>query len=142
MSGFITADGADYLMNLFGGIENLVPEYFVALVTGPVGTAESGDELAEPAYDDYARSAVPTGPENWSTAYGSLTNLVDVTFTIPSVQTWEGIKGWVICDSAEGGRTLFAGDIEEFDVIIGDQVVFPPGSITVGIELDGWRETI
>lgn len=142
MTGFITADGADYLMNVFSGVEDIVSEYWVALVTAPVGTAESGDELAEPQVGDYTRASISVGPDNWVVAYGSLTNSVEITFGIPGVDPWTGIVGWALCDSPFEGRCLYAGDYDPFDVAVGDQVVLPPGSVSIGLELDSWRETI
>jgi hypothetical protein len=141
MSGFITSDGADYLMALFGGIELVTSSYYVALVTSPVGTAEAGEELSEPLAGDYARAVINTGPENWMVAYGALTNIVDITFGTPGVDPWSGIVGWAVCDSATGGRALWAGDSEPYDVAVGDQVILPAGSVTLSLEMDGWRET-
>lgn len=142
MSGFITADGADYLMSVFAGVEDVLPEYYVALVTAPVGTAESGEELAEPLVGDYGRAMISSGPENWVVAYGSLTNTVEITFPIPGLDPWDGIVGWALCDSAAGGRVFYAGDYDPYDVAVGEQVVLPPGSVSLGMELDSWRETI
>jgi hypothetical protein len=141
MSGFITSDGADYLMALLGGVEQVAPEYYVALVTSPVGTAEAGTELAEPAHDDYFRAVISSGPENWVVAYGALTNIVDVIFAAPSAEAWEGIIGWALCDAATEGRVLYAGDTDPYDVAVGDQVVMTSGSITLAMEMDSWRET-
>lgn len=141
MTGFITADGSDYLMNLFSGIEDVMPFYYVALVTNPVGTAESGDELSEPPYEDYARAAIEIGPENWVVAYGALTNSVQIALSVPGAQAWTGIVGWAICDSSSGGRVLFAGDEEPFDIAIGEQTYLPAGALTISIDMGSWRET-
>lgn len=141
MTGFITSDGADYLMGLFSGTEALLSAYYVALVVTPVGTAEAGIELAEPPYSDYSRSAINTGAESWVVAYGALTNIVAVTFPSPSAEPWLGVVGWAICDASVEGRVLFAGDTDTYDVAVGDQVVMPPGTITLDVEMDSWRET-
>jgi hypothetical protein len=140
MTGFITADGSDYLMGLFGGVELVASSYFIALVTQPVGTAEAGIELSEPVYPEYARAEILSGPENWAVAYGALTNTVDVSFGVPSADAWVGITGWAVCDAATEGRVLYAGDTDPYDVAIGDQVVLPAGSITLSLELDSWPE--
>lgn len=141
MTGFITTDGSDYLMNLFAGIEDVVPIYYVALVTVPIGTAESGDELVEPAFNDYARSAIEIGPENWTVAYGALTNSVQIALAVPSIQPWTGIMGWAICDADSGGRVLFAGDEDPFDIAIGEQTYLPAGALTISVDMSSWRET-
>lgn len=141
MTGFITSDGADYLMGLFSGTEEVLSVYYVALVVTPVGTAEAGVELAEPPYGDYARSPINNGPENWVVAYGALTNLTEVIFASPGAEPWLGIVGWAICDASMEGRVLFAGDTDIFDVAVGDQVVMPIGTITLDVEMDSWRET-
>lgn len=140
MSGFITADGSDFMMSVFSGIEMIPEHYWVALVTAPVGTAEAGTELSEPAYEDYARAQIPVGPENWLVAYGASTNIVDVTFGIPGVSPWINIVGWAICDAETEGRVLYAGDLDPFDVAVGDQVTLAAGAITLSIDLDSWRE--
>jgi hypothetical protein len=140
MTGFITSDGADYLMSVFAGIEDVAPEYWVALVTAPVGTSESGDELTEPDFGDYSRSSISSGPENWVVAYGALTNIMEIPFPIPGLDPWTGVVGWALCDSQSGGRVLYAGDAEPYDVAVGEQVVLPAGSVTLGIELESWRE--
>lgn len=142
MSGFLTAAGADYLMNLFGGVEDPVSQYWVALVTTAVGTAEDGTEISEPIIADYGRAVVHSGPENWVTAYGALTNVTEITFPIPGIEDWTGIIGWAMCDAETAGRVFWAGDFESYDVAVGDQVVLPIGSITLAMEMDGWREVI
>lgn len=141
MSGFITGDGADYLMAVATGVEAPVTQFWIALVTSPVGASESGSELAEPTANDYARASISNGPENWAVAYGSVTNITVVSFVIPGVDPWTGIVGWAVCDSMTEGRVLYAGETEPFDVAVGDQTQLPAGSVTFSIELDGWRET-
>lgn len=141
MTGFITADGADYLMGLFGGVRDLPSNYYLALVNSPVGTSESGEELSEMPYPDYQRVMISLGPENWTVAYGTLTNTAGIYMPIPTVDDWIGVSGWAICDSELDGKVLFAGDDEPYDVAVGEQVVFPPGSVTLAIDLYGWRET-
>lgn len=140
MSGFITGDGADYLMSVVTGIEEPITQFWVALVTSPVGASEAGSELAEPIATDYARAYIANGPENWTVAYGAATNITIVTFVVPGVDPWTGIVGWAICDAETEGRVLYAGEMEPFDVAVGDQTQLPPGSITLSVELDGWRQ--
>lgn len=140
MSGFITSDGSDFMMSVFAGIEQPPENYWVALVTAPVGTSEAGVELSEPAFEDYSRAQIPVGPENWMVAYGAVTNIVDITFGIPGVSPWINIVGWALVDSETDGRVLYAGDFEPFDVAVGDQVTLSAGSITFSIDLDSWRE--
>lgn len=140
MTGFITSDGADYLMKLFAGIETVADAYYLALVTQPVGTTESGEELVEPDFGDYYRAPIDLGPENWYVAYGSMTNTVQIAIAQPTTDAWTGIIGWAICDSDFGGRVLYAGDEESFDIAIDEQLYLAPGSVTLAIEQDGWRE--
>jgi hypothetical protein len=141
MSGFITTDGADYLMNLWSGIETVSSYYFIALVTEPVGSAESGDELVEPDDVDYFRTPVDVGPENWTVAYGSVTNTVQIALAVPSSVDWTGIVGWAICDSEVGGRILWAGDEEPFDISVEEQTYLPAGSLSLSLDMGSWRET-
>jgi len=140
MAGFITTDGADYLMSLFAGVEEILPEYFIALVTESVGAAQSGENILEPTAGDYFRVPIGIGPEYWSIAYGTATNTVMITLPIPGLEDWTGIIGWAICDSVTGGRVLYAGDYDSFDVAVGDQTFLPAGSISLSIDLAGWRE--
>jgi hypothetical protein len=140
MAGFITTEGADYLMALFTGVEDVLNEYWIALVTEAVGAAQSGENIAEPLTDDYYRVPISIGPESWSIAYGTATNTVLVTFPIPGLEDWTGIVGWAICDAESGGRVLYAGDDEMFDIAVGDQTFLPAGAISLSIDLAGWRE--
>jgi len=140
MSGFITAAGADFLMGVVTGVVPAPENLYVALVTEPVGTSEDGSELTEPTGASYYRATIYTGPENWFVAYGSSTNLAEVSFDVAQ-EDWEGIRGWAVCDEFEGGQVLWAGDDDPYDVPSGDQVILSPGAITFGIALDGWRET-
>lgn len=140
MAGFITTDGADYLMSLFAGVEDVIEQYYIALVTEPVGAAQSGETILEPTAGDYFRVPILTGPENWTIAYGTATNSVTITLPIPGLEDWTGIVGWAICDEVTGGRVLYAGDSDEYDVAVGDQTFLPAGSITLSIDLAGWRE--
>jgi hypothetical protein len=140
MAGFITTDGADYLMSLFTGVEEILPEYWIGLVTEAVGASESGESISEPTSGDYFRVPISIGPESWTIAYGTASNTVLITFPIPGVDDWAGIVGWVICDSEVGGRVLYAGDADMYDISLGDQTFLPPGSISLSIELAGWRE--
>lgn len=139
MAGFITTDGADYLMSLFTGTEAILSEYYIALVTETVGTAQSGETILEPG-GDYTRIPITIGPDAWTVAYGTATNTVLVTLPVPAMEDWTGIIGWAICDSVTGGRVLYAGDYEEFDVAVGDETFLPAGSISLTIDLAGWRE--
>lgn len=141
MAGFITTDGADYLMSVAIGIQEPAEQFWVALVTSPVGASEAGDEITEPLVGDYARTPIPNGPENWAVAYGATTNIATVAFGIPGVDPWTGIVGWALCDAETAGKVLYAGEMDPFDVEVGDQTFLPPGSITLSIDLDGWRET-
>ena len=140
MSGFITTDGADHLMSVLTGVSDPLTQFWVALVTAQVGTSESGEELSEPTQSAYGRAAISNGPENWMVAYGAVTNTTTVAFGIPGVDPWVGIVGWALCDSETGGKILYAGESEPYDVEVGDQTFLPPGSITLAVDMVGWRE--
>lgn len=141
MSGFLTTDGADYIMSIWSSIEVPVESYYIALVTQPIGSAESGDELAEIVSGDYYRAAIMAGPENWSVAYGSLTNLTQIALPVPVSEDWTGIVGWALCDADSGGRVLWAGDVDTFDIVIGEETYLPAGSLSLSFDLGTWRET-
>jgi len=140
MAGFITSDGADYLMSLFAGVTELLPEYWLAIVTEQVGASQSAEDIKEPLSDDYYRVSIVIGPDAWTVAYGTATNTVLVALPVPGIADWTGIVGWAICDSFEGGRVLYAGDNDSYDVVVGDQTYLPPGAISLAIDLAGWRE--
>lgn len=142
MSGFISADGADYLMSLFSGTELPLNNYYLALVTEPVGATESGVELSEPQFEDYYRAELFTGPEFWTVAYGVTTNAVEISLPIPGDLGWTGIVGWALCDAQTEGRVLFAGALDQFDIPSGEQAYLPPGTMTLGVAMDGWREDL
>ena len=139
MSGFPTVAGANYLVDLFSASEWPVSDYYVALIVGAQpGVAIIGEELEEPEAADYTRARIENVSANWVTENGVVTNAIQVSFPVPSTE-WGIVKHWALCDAAQGGRVLFAGDVEQFTVVIGEQVFFPIGVLSFGLELAGWK---
>ena len=142
MSGYLTADGADYFLNLFRNGEPPIPMYYLALVVGSQpGVTATGIELEEPVIEEYARAEVPNESGNWDMAQQSLTNLNEIAFPVPS-EDWGNCRYWALCDAAESGRVLVAGELEAFEITSGNQVFFNPGTLEIALELDSWAATL
>lgn len=142
MIGFLTLDGANYLLGLFTGSEERVDTYYVALVTGKQpGLTTHGVELEEPASADYSRAQVDATSGSWDVDQGVALNTVEIPFPIPSTQ-WGTVSYWAVLDTAApgSGRVLWAGDVLSFEVQIGEQVFMPPGSLSLQMDLDSWQE--
>lgn len=138
MIGYITADGADYLINLFTAAEQAAPAYYLALITGgQPGISSHGSELDEPPFADYARAPVENLSGSWiNQPQQALTN-IDAAFPVASVD-WGIVRFWALCDQAVDGRVLLAGDFDSFQVVAGDQVIFTAGSLGISLDLDDW----
>lgn len=139
MAGFLTLDGADYLLSLFTGSEQLVTTYWVALLLQDPGLSTAGEELIEPDFDDYSRAKIDVVSGSFAIDSGELTNAIEITFPAPATE-WGLVTSWALCDSQEGGRVLFAGDLEDFDVVIDEQPFLPPGSMAISLDVAGWRD--
>jgi len=139
MIGYFTADGADYLINLFTANEQAIPTYYLALITGDQpGIASHGSELDEPPFAEYARAPLENLSGNWiNQPQLALTN-IDASFPVAS-QDWGIVRFWALCDQAQDGRVLMAGDFDSFQVSAGDQVVFVAGTLGISLDLDDWN---
>lgn len=137
MSGFITADGAAYLLGLFCGQREAVESYYVALVTRPIGIAESGAEISEPTDYSYSRAEIINIPEHWYIYNNSLVNTIEVGFPIPT-EPWSELVGYGICDSPDAGQVLFAGDFPRATIDASEQFYVPAGGIIIDLDLAGW----
>lgn len=140
--GFVTVDGADYLMNLFSANEPPVEDYYLALVIGAMpGIAASGDELEEPFYVDYARAQIGNIVGSWEVFSGVLSNSVEVLFPSPE-SPWGTVRYWALTDSPVQGRALFVGDLEQFEVSVGEDVFLAPGALSLSLDIPGWKESV
>lgn len=140
--GFVTVDGADYLMNLFSSNETSADNYYLALIIGASpGIAASGDELEEPFYDDYSRAQINNIFGSWEVFSGTLSNSVEILFPSPG-SSWGTVRYWALTDAPAQGRVLFVGDLEQFEVTIGEDVFLAPGALSLGLDIPGWKETI
>jgi len=140
--GFLTLDGANYLLGLFGGTEPKVDTYYVALITGSrPGLTTHGVELEEPAFADYSRAQIAADSSGWDVDQGVLTNTLEIPFPIPT-SLWGVVSYWAITDSAEtgSGRVLWAGDCDNFTVNVAEQIFLPQGSLSLQMDLDSWQE--
>lgn len=140
MAGFLTSDGADFFLNLFANGETAPPNFYLALITGnQPGLGIHGNELDEPAPLEYSRGQITNTSGSWSLVNGTLTNVATITFPVASV-SWGTVSYWAICDNAKGGRVLWAGDCYPIPVDAGGQVVFTPGTLSIGFDLDSWKK--
>lgn len=140
MTGILTSDGADYFLGLFSAGQLPVPFYYTALITGAQpGATITGDELDEPAFEDYVRAEYENVSGNWSIQDGVLLNEQEIAFPI-AAQDWGTVNYWALCDAQFGGRVLYVGDTDPLEVLTGDQVTLPPGALALAMELPGWRE--
>jgi hypothetical protein len=142
VSGLITRDGADYLLNLFVNGEQAVPTYYVALIVGAQpGVIVGGDELDEPVYDEYARGALANQSGNWKVDSGVLINMVEVDYPMPTV-AWGDVRYWAICDQADAGRVLFVGSFSvPFTITVGDQPFIGAAALSIDLGLEDWTVT-
>jgi len=134
--GFITDDGARYLLNLMSGKEDPLPTYYLALCTAVPTEFQSGDELEEITAEDYTRTPVANGT-GWGRQDTAFYNEVDIKMTPASA--WDGILGWAICDAEQGGRVLFAGDF--LDLITstsGVELKIDRGTMGVAMGVTDW----
>lgn len=140
--GFLTLDGANYLLGLFGGTEEKVDTYYVALITGRrPGLTTHGVELEEPAFADYSRAMIEASSGAWDVDQGVAANTLEIPFPVPSSE-WGIVSYWAVTDSSEAGsgRVLWAGDVDSFTVAIGEQIFLPPGALSLQMDLDSWQE--
>lgn len=141
MSGFITADGAEYFLNLFAAREQAQPKYYTALIIeNRPGLTTAGSELTEPSAADYSRAMLENVSGNWSVDQSTLANNIEIAFPVPSTE-WGIIRHWAVLDTQAvgSGRILLAGDLDPFQVVIGEQPYLPVGAMAVMFDLDSWR---
>lgn len=139
MSGFITSDGAEYMLGTMAGIIEAKESLWVALVYSQTGFTETGVEIDEVVDPGYSRAQIDKG--HWYIYQNSLTNQEEVVFPVPT-EPWLGITGYAICDSEFEGKVLFAGDIPVSDIDVDEQFYIPAGGITIDLELHGWMRSL
>lgn len=138
--GFVTVDGADYLMGLFGADHPPVDNYYIALVIGSIpGIAASGDELEEPFYEDYGRAVIPNFSGSWEIFSGTLSNSVEILFPRPE-SPWGTPRFWALTDEATQGRVFFVGELDPFTVTVGEDIFLAPGALSLSLSIPGWKE--
>lgn len=138
MTGFITVDGAHYLLNLMTAGETALNSYYLALINGASpGISAYGTELEEPSDSGYQRSRYENLSGNWMIVNGVLQNVYQISFVSPLV-SWGYVRHWALCESIDGGRVFAAGDINPILPLVGDVLYFPAGSITLEFSLASW----
>lgn len=139
MSGFLTTDGADYYMSIFGKKEEPVDRYFLALVGSQrPGLTADGYDLDEPADDSYSRAEIDNVDGNWVVMHGQLSNSSEIAFPIAASQ-WGYVHYWAICDLEEGGRVLWVGEFTDAFYVGPDvQATVPAGGLVMSFALFGW----
>lgn len=126
-----TIDGLDYVLNLIGAREQILPEYYVALTATEPGLTVSGTELTEPTGMGYRRATMVNVSGNWDVIHNQLTNTVPVDYPLAD-EDWGSIRYWAVCDSVEAGRVLWSGEFtEEFYISEGDQIQIPENGMTM-----------
>lgn len=139
MSGYLTADGADYLLGLFSSGEKVAENYYVALILdAEPGLTSDGDDIDEPYDTSYARAEMPNSSGSWVVMHGTVTSATPCSFPM-AASDWGIIRYWAICDSLESGKVLWVGQFANpFFVGGGDVLELPTGSISVGFDMYGW----
>jgi len=133
--GYLTEDGANYLLGIMVGNESCVDRYYLALSAVVPTVHNSAEDLEEPQAADYAR--LPgTAAIDWMAYGGAVFNDVDLTFTATS--DWGQVRGWALLDSPAGGRVLFAGFFAEPVELVAGAVTYPRGSLAVAMSVMDW----
>lgn len=140
MSGRITSDGANYVLNLLVNADQPVANYYVALINGNAPSySAKGDELEEPTNAEYARAQVASTSGNWNVQSGVLTNYQPIYFPVASTD-WGTQRYWAITDAAVGGRAFWVGTLNSpIGTTIGQQFYFPAGSLGLSIPNSVWK---
>lgn len=132
MSGFITADGENYMLDLFTGSYTPLPTYYFALGrTKPPTRHTTGSEFDEPITADYKRAPYTNASGNWTERVSSVFNVTQIAFPV-ATSAWGLVKYWAICDAPTGGKLLWVGSFTvPLTVGAGDQVVLAPGQVAM-----------
>lgn len=138
MAGFITEDGAHYLLNLMSGGETALERYYLALITGQSpGIAAYGTELDEPDDLGYQRAAYENISGNWVVTNGVIQNAYEIAFVTPSI-SWGYLQHWALCEAVDGGRVFAAGDLDPYQPQIAENLYFPVGGLSIEFSLTSW----
>lgn len=138
MAGFLTVDGAHHLLSLMTAGENALPYYYLALINGqPPGISAYGTELDEPLDPGYQRAAYENLSGNWLVTNGVLQNAYEISFVTPLV-SWGYLRSWALCEAIDGGRIFAVGDLEPVLPLVGDNLYFPIGGISLEFSLTAW----
>jgi hypothetical protein len=138
VAGFITDDGATYLLNLFADSEPILDDYYVALITGmSPGISIFGSELEEPAAESYNRARYQNISGNWQVVNGVLSNAFEINFPRPTSE-WGFLRHWALCEAPSAGRVFLVGDLPLSVPVIDEAIYFPPGGLTIEFSLANW----
>ena len=138
MSGFITDDGAKYMLGLFAASEELLDTYYISLITGMApGISIFGSELEEPDAASYARATYENTSGNWQIVNGVLSNTYEINFPMPT-EEWGFLRYWALCEAPSEGRVFFVGDLPLSVPVVNEAIFFPPGGLTTEFSLANW----
>lgn len=141
MPGFITDEGASYLMALVAMGEPVVDGYWVALTQGVPAPYMTSDEIGEPDAPDYARAYIPADG-TWVVSGDSISNSAEILWPIAETD-WGDVSGWALLDAQDGGRVLYGGDLGIVWTIEADlQPVMAPGQLSITITVAQWSQEI
>lgn len=133
MSGFLTSTGENFLLDLISRATQAPAVLYVALIANePPTHFLSGGELDEPVITQYARAAYANESGNWTERTGEMSNTIQVSWPVVETEPWPTINHWGLLDAPESGRLLWAGTFDSpIELDVGDQLVLPPGFITL-----------
>jgi hypothetical protein len=141
VSGGITSDGIDYLLNLARNGEPPVGIYHIALIQQlPPGFTIGPEEQDEPDYAEYSRGDLLNDSANWEVSDNTLFNLLEITFPT-ALNDWGQINYWSVCDQelGLGGRVLWVGQLDEpLFIEVGDQAFLAPGTLSLPMSGNQW----
>lgn len=134
MSGYITAAGENYLLDLLSNRRTALPYYYIALMKErPPSKFIAGIDLDEPNFEEYARAEYPNQGLYWTNTIGEISNTTTIDFP-EALTDWGTIKHWAICDAATGGSVLWAGT-HALPLLVqtGGIVSFTPGQLVLRV---------
>lgn len=131
MSGFITAAGENYMLELMTGAGNTRLAYYIALTNLQPSRNITGTQLDEPKTGNYSRAMYENVSGNWTERVQFVSNTEDIYFPVCD-EAWGQISYWALCDEPTGGNVLWAGALgATIYVDVADQVVIPAGGLTI-----------
>lgn len=131
MTGFITAYGEDFLLDLICRRAVAPQALYLALVTKPATKHSSGFDIAEPQVAEYVRTRLENGPGTWEQRGGEMAYAQAVPLPFYFTEAWPTVVGWALCDEARGGKVLWAGAMAPATPQRGGSITVPAGGLVI-----------